>query len=295
MELPTWAAPILRPVKEAAQLGGQVADRLTGGRAGQVWQRLQEAGGWGRPRQPSPLELQIGEVARGRPGTVAEVVARLGEIVRLAETSPRGPADGIACFTGLYRTITANVLRWLQEGRFQDSEYLTTLDLEFAERFFQALRAYAFDRPATPMCWRLLFDNRSDRRISPLHFAVAGVNAHINFDLAFATISACSRLGVEFGVGDQYQDYLGVNHIFAVNTLQLRERLETEQDPELVDAVEKLFDDFAIVATREVAWREAQRMWPYRADERRMDQETRLIDLRTAVLGKGILANPLLH
>lgn len=295
MDLTRWAAPILRPVSQAAQLGGQVADRLTGGKAGEVWQRLSDIGGWGRPRDPSPLELQIGEVARGRPGTVAEVVARLDAIVRLAETSPRGAADGIACFTGLYRTITANVLRWLQEGRFEDSEYLATLDLEFAERFFQALRSYAFDRPATPMCWRLLFDNRSDHRISPLHFAAAGVNAHINFDLAFATISTCTRLGVEFGAGEQYQDYLGVNHIFAANTLQLREGLETEQDPALVDAAEQLFDDFAIVATRDVAWREAQRMWPHRADEHRMGQETRLIDLRAAVVGRGLLANPLLR
>lgn len=295
MGLSRWAAPILWPVKQAAQIGGQMADRLTDGRAGQVWQQLLEIGGRGRSGEPSPIERQIGEVARGRPATVPEVVSRLDAIVRLAETSPRGRADGIACFTGLYRTITANVLRWLQEGRFEDSEYLETLDLEFAERYFQALRSYAFDRPATPMCWRLLFDNRSDRRISPLHFAAAGVNAHINFDLAFATISTCTRLGAEFGAGGQYQDYLGVNHIFAANTLELRERLETEEDPEWVDAVEKLFDDFVIVATRDVAWREAERMWPHRADHRRMDQETRLVDLRAAVLGRGLLANPLLR
>lgn len=294
MRLSRVAAPILRPVKQAAHLGLQVADRLTGGRAGQVWRELVDIGGRG-PREPSPLERQIGEVARGRPSTVAEVVARLDAIVRLAETAPRGQADGIACFTRLYRTITANVLRWLQEGRFEDSQYLETLDLEFAERYFEALRAYAFDRPATPMCWRLLFDNRSDRRISRLHFAVAGVNAHINFDLAFATISTCTRLGVEFGAGVQYQDYLGVNQIFAANTLQLREQFEAEEDPALVDAVEKLFDDFLIVATRDVAWQEAQRMWPHRADQRRMDQETGLIDLRAAVLGRGMLANPLLR
>ena len=248
-----------------------------------------------RPDSPSALELQIGAAARGKPTTVEEVITKLDTILALARTSPRGEADGIACFTTLYRTITANVLRWLEEGRFEDSEYLATLDLEFAERYLQALRCYAFDRPATPRSWRVLFDNRSDQRISRLHFAAAGVNAHINFDLALACVSTCARLGVEFGDGDQRKDYLGLNQIFALNTFQLREHFEAEEDPALVDAVEKLFDDFAIAATREVAWRDAERLWPHRHDSTRMAQESWLLDQRAALLGKGLLANPLLR
>ncbi|MGH3884191.1 MAG: DUF5995 family protein, partial [Pseudonocardiaceae bacterium] len=248
-----------------------------------------------RPTHPSPLELQIGVAASGKPATVPEVITKLGTIHELAKTSPQGEADGIACFTSLYRTITANVLRWIEEERFENSEYPATLDLEFAERYFQALRSYAFDRPATPRSWRVLFDNRSDTRISRLHFAVAGINAHINFDLALAVVSTCARLGVDFGEGDQRKDYLGVNQIFAANTFQLRDEFEAEEDPELVDAVEKLFDDFAIVATREVAWNDAARLWPHRLDATRMAEETWLLDLRAAVLGKGMLANPLLR
>ncbi len=237
----------------------------------------------------------IGEAARGKPATVPEVVTKLGTIFELAKTSSQGEADGIACFTSLYQTITANILRWLEEGRFENSEYLATLDLEFAERYFQALRSYAFDRPATPRSWRVLFDNRGDPRISRLHFAVAGMNAHINFDLALAIVSACGRLGVDFGVGDQRKDYMGVNQIFAANTVRLRDEFEAEEDPDLVDAVEKLFDDFAIVATREVAWNDAERLWPHRLDTTRMAQETWLLDLRASILGKGMLANPLLR
>lgn len=291
MELPGWAAPILAPVRQALGLGGRVADRLTGG---QIC-RLLGKDGSGPPSDPSRVELQIAEVARGKPATVPEVIARLGAIHELAKTSVRGEADGIACFTSLYRTITANVLRWLEEGKFENSEYLATLDLEFAERYFQALRSYAFDRPSTPACWRVLFDNRSEARISRLHFAAAGVNAHINFDLALAAVSTCSRLGVEFGADDQRKDYLGVNQIFAANTFELREKFESEADPAHVDAVEKLFDDFAIVATRDVAWNDAGRIWPHRHDASRMAQETWLLDHRAAVLGKGLLANPLLH
>ena len=294
MELPGWAGSVLEPIKQVVRAGGQVANRLTGGMVGRIGRQL-GIDGWDPSGEPSQIELQIGEVARGKPATVPEVVTRLNVIFELARTSPRGESDGIACFTSLYRTITANVLRWLQEGKFADSEYLATLDLEFAERYLQALRAYAFDRAATPLCWRVLFDNRSVRRISPLHYAAAGVNAHINFDLTFATISTCVRLGVEFGQGDQYQAYLGVNDIFAANTLELRDKFEAEYDPAQVDAVEKLFDDLAIVAGREIAWKEAERIWPHRLDAGRMAEETRWMDRRAAVLGKGMLANPFLR
>ncbi len=294
MELPGWAAPVLAPIRQIVDVGGRVVDRLTGGIAGRIWRMLGNDGK-GRRTEPTPLERQIGEVARGKPATVPEVISKLDAIIALARTSPRRDADGIACFTSLYRTITANVLLWLEEGRFEDSEYLATLDLEFAERFFQALRSYAFDRPSTPKCWRVLFDNRSEARISRLHFAAAGVNAHINFDLAFAVVNACMRLGSELSDGTQRKDYLGINQIFAANTLALREGFESEPDPEYIDAVEKLFDDLAIVTTREVAWKEAEQLWPHRLDATRMAEETWLLDLRTAVLGKGILANPLLR
>lgn len=294
MELPGWAGSVWGPIRQVVEAGGQVADRLTGGMAGRIYRQL-GIDRWFPSPDPSPIELQIGEVARGKPATVPEVVSRLDAIYALARNSPRGEDDGIASFTSLYRTITANVLSWLQEGKFMDSEYLATLDVEFAERYLQALRSYAFDRAATPLCWRVLFDNRSVTSISPLHYAAAGVNAHINFDLTFATINTCVRLGVEFGAGDQYKDYRGVNDIFAANTLDLRDRFETEYDPAEVDAVEKLFDDLSIVATREVAWKEAERLWPHRFDADRIARETRLIDVRAAVLGKGILADPFLR
>ncbi len=160
---------VILPVRLASDIVGWLAGEISGQLC-----KLLGKDHHDRPARPSPLELQIGAAARGKPTTVPEVITKLGTISELAKTSPQGEADGIVCFTSLYRTITANVLRWLEEGKFENSEYLATLDLEFVERYFQALRSYAFDRPATPRCWRVLFDNRSDTRISRLHFAVEG-------------------------------------------------------------------------------------------------------------------------
>ncbi|MCA1675296.1 MAG: hypothetical protein LC799_24940, partial [Actinobacteria bacterium] len=85
MELPGWVGPVWGPIRQAIEAGGQVADRLTGGMAGKICRQL-GIDGWGRPPEPSPIELKIGEVARGKPATVPEVVARLDAIFELART-----------------------------------------------------------------------------------------------------------------------------------------------------------------------------------------------------------------
>lgn len=285
---------ILVPVRQIRGLAGIAVGRVADGISGPVsllWRN--ESNGVVAPS--SPVEKKIGELATGAPQSVRDVVDRLTAIHELASGSPRGEADGIACFSLLYRTITANVLRWLDEGKFQDSEFLATLDLEFAERYFSALRAYAFDRPSTPACWRVLFDSRGEERISRLHFATVGVNAHINFDLAFSLISTCQRLGVELGADRQHEDYLGVNKIFAANTRDLRDEFESEEDSALVDAMEKFIDDFAIKLTRELAWKDAIRLWPHRLDAIRMAAEQRLVDERAVTLGRAMLENPFLR
>jgi hypothetical protein len=286
---------IVAPVRQARSAVGGVVGLVVEGVSGRLSRLSGAATGNGRPALPSPAELRVGELATGAPDSVAEVVGRLAAIYDVARGSPRGETDGIACFTHLYRTITANVLLWLEEGRFQNSEFLAMLDLEFAGRYFQALRCYAFDRPSTPMCWRVLFDNRSRDRISRLHFAAAGVNAHINFDLALALISTCERLGVELGGPGQRDDYLSVNQIFAANTLDLRDSFETTEDSALTDAVEKFFDDFCIIFTRQVAWDDAVRLWPHRRDAVRTAAQTRLLDDRASVLGRAMLVNPFLR
>jgi hypothetical protein len=80
----------------------------------------------------------LAEIVDKPVATIAEVADRLGEVRDYAQTTTTaGEADGIACFSGLYQTIT----RTIDNTPYEDREFLVRLDLEFARRYFSALKA----------------------------------------------------------------------------------------------------------------------------------------------------------
>ena len=99
---------------------------------------------------------RLAELAGSTPATsIEEVVRRLAAIRDHAtNTSVLGENDGIAAFTKLYHIITRRVGEMVESGEFRSSPFLVRLDIEFAERFFQALRSYAEDIHTAPGVWR---------------------------------------------------------------------------------------------------------------------------------------------
>jgi hypothetical protein len=125
--------------------------------------------------------------------TIQDVVRVLGAIRdRSAQDVIAPKVDGISCFSRLYTVITQNVLDTV-EGRaparaFRDPDFLTKLDLEFARRYLTAIQAHEARDPTAPACWNVLFDRRRDQHIGHVNYAACGVDAHVNFDLAFALL-----------------------------------------------------------------------------------------------------------
>src|SRR4051794_10259686 len=213
----------------------------------------------------------LAERVRGVPEdrTVDEVVARLTEIEESLDGfySPLagGPAarrdrpplpDGVACFNGMYLQVTEAVREALPS--FEDPAFVGRLDVVFAEFYFQAYDAAAAGAWISK-AWQPLFARRSEHRL-PLQFAIAGMNAHINNDLAHALLLTWGELGL----GDaQRRDYEKVNGIL--------ERVEKDLKVPLSDAliadVDTAFgktDDFlalwSIREARDQAWERARIM-----------------------------------
>ncbi len=216
---------------------------------------------------------------------VAEVVAALEEIQ--AEADRRHPLhehDGVACFDYLYTVITKNVLRCLEsqlaedDPHFQDLGFMACLDVAFAKRYLAAMgygeaQGQGEPQPFPPRCWQTLVDHREARDISPLIFAVAGVNAHVNFDLPFALVQACTVAGCELESGSNRRDYQLINEIFAIHMQQLRQhfenRFERGFDQALVSRIENLVGEVVVVVARDLAWVKARQLWRVREDEDR--------------------------
>jgi hypothetical protein len=203
----------------------------------------------------------------GDVSSIKDVVAAL-EKVRdgSAEDLVRPEIDGISAFTRLYTIITQNVLDTVegrkQKRRFNDPDFLTRLDLEFARRYLAAITAYESGSPDTPGSWSVLFDRRRDQDIRHVNFAACGVNAHVNFDLAFALLETWRDFPPNTA---RHEDYDQVNEIFAEEMDDLREDfgafLADGREGGILDKFGNFASDLVVRITRSWAWDSAEEVW----------------------------------
>src|SRR5437016_3169131 len=94
-------------------------------------------------------------VLRAKPATtVPEVIERL--IAIRDGTREVAPECGVGYFSHLYLKITKRIGKHIQKRDFfVDDDYLKRLDVLFANRYFDALRAWATGG-AVPKAWQVL-------------------------------------------------------------------------------------------------------------------------------------------
>jgi hypothetical protein len=226
--------------------------------------------------------------------SVAEAVARLDEIQAFVDANaPRGPQDGIASFNWMYSIVTKRVAAGLDEGVFADPEYLTVLDVAFANLYFDALRAYSSGTGEPARSWRALFESRDHPRVCTILFALAGMNAHINFDLACAVATAATALGQEPGTGSQRRDYEAVNRILATEMRDIRQhfqnRLEDWVDDHVLGQIDDVIAKWSIDAARDTAWNNAELLWCLREDSFGRGLFLTTLDRLVGLAGRALL------
>lgn len=223
---------------------------------------------------------------------VPDVLARM----RAIETSlPR--SDGVACFTGLYREVTAGVADALERSAFADPRFLERLDVVFADLFFAALDLNERDPRTAPPAWRPLFSARSTRGIAPIQFALAGMNAHINRDLPVAIVTTCNELGVEPRADSpQHADFLRVNALLADVEAKLKKqnyltgvlgRLDR-----VLHRVHRLDDVIAmwnVERARDAAWTNAEALWELRSTPQLAAEFLASLDRMVGFASRGLL------
>jgi hypothetical protein len=216
---------------------------------------------------------EVAQRVRGldRARRIDAVAARLLEIERERDgyRSPdrgavrsrlRRRPDGVACFNYMYLSVTETVRDAMHE--FEDPEFVERLAIVFAEFY---LEAYDADQSGAwvSKAWEPLFDNCRRRRTSPLQFALAGMNAHINNDLPWALLQAWDELGAaQAPDSPRYRDFERINDILQTAAVRVRATLESG----LLRLLDRLFgrlDDLAanvvISRARADAWRRGAR------------------------------------
>ncbi len=142
----------------------------------------------------------------------------LADVIRIMEHIQRSVRrdDGIWWFTELYRRVTIAVDVACHETFFLHPAWMRELVILFADLYFDALQRWLEGRRSEcPPAWRVLFAKRFHVRrkgYSPLQFALAGVNAHIQRDLGRAVVQA-NKAFSHVCIEDVQEDYRRVNRI----------------------------------------------------------------------------------
>jgi Family of unknown function (DUF5995) len=158
--------------------------------------------------RPEPTDSLLVRTLAPPPASIDDVL----KVMEAIASAIPGP-DGIAQFNRLYYKVTQEVGRSVGGRTFEDIAFITRLDVLFAGRYFRALRQYLSDGGA-PRSWRALFESRHRSGVSALRFAVAGMNAHINFDLALSLVETAAERGLVLDAGTpQHRDYERINRL----------------------------------------------------------------------------------
>jgi hypothetical protein len=234
-----------------------------------------------------PYDPTLAKILETPPSTITEVLdtmRRMDEVI--------AESDGLHWFHWLYRKVTAAVADRVAERDFNDVAWMADLDVQFARLYFNSLAAHLAGLRA-PRCWRALFDRRGNPLIARVQFALAGINAHINHDLASAIVATCEMYRLApHEASRQYADYTAINGTLSELVEMAKRELGVRLLGDALPPVSHLEDTLAawsIVAAREAAWTNAELLWDVREIPLVAGRYMDVMDGLATVAGKTML------
>lgn len=218
-----------------------------------------------------------------RANTIQEVLDQLDAIIK--ECAVENSRLGL--FAYIYRRTTAEIASEIALGNFEDNERLEILDVQFANLYLDAYRAYKNNQPARA-AWAFAF-NQADKPLTIIQHIMLGMNAHINLDLGIATARVMSGKQIE----DIEADFNKVNDILFQITDELQDRLSRVSPLMFViDLIggskdEKIID-FSMRKARQQSWNSANLLWSL--GENQNEDAIEKIDLFVLKLSEQLIA-----
>lgn len=156
----------------------------------------------------SPIDSQLLQIVTGAPpASIADVIAVMQRIDALLPSN-----DGLKWFNKLYLMVTQEIDSQPPPNGWEDGAWLTRLDVVFAGFYFAAIAGALTQNVDTAAAWDALFEARNKTAIDRIQFALAGMNAHINHDLALALLQTDDQLHLTPALqSPEHDDYEHVN------------------------------------------------------------------------------------
>jgi hypothetical protein len=134
--------------------------------------------------QPAPAPPRLEQVQ-----TIADVARNIDRILDWSIEAQ----STIGYFAALYKRVTVAIGDAIDDGVFDDGPRMERLDVAFARRYFNALNAYFYpgEHDELTLPWEVAFvgNQNADNQSTMLQHMLAGLNAHITFDLGLAAVA----------------------------------------------------------------------------------------------------------
>ncbi|HUN86135.1 MAG TPA: DUF5995 family protein [Terracidiphilus sp.] len=218
--------------------------------------------------------------------TIPDVIARMQAIDILLPVT-----DGLKWFNRLYLMVTQEVDLRPPGGAWKSPVWLARLDVVFASFYFGAVAGY-LRGGSVPSAWNALFEVRFRAGIDRIQFALAGMNAHINHDLALALLATDADLNVTPEAGSaESDDYQSVNEMLRTLMPSALTMLATDTLGVLAEdtgKIGRLLAFWDICSARNLAWDFANHLRDLTGRTR--DAAITAQDATTGALGRAVLA-----
>lgn len=172
--------------------------------------------------------------------------------------------DRRSIFADAYGTMTSNMVAAIEQGDFGDCDWVDRLLHRFADYYFEAVDAYDSNGDC-PRVWRHALDGTRSEELHPLQHLFLGINAHINYDLAFALADVLDDWNsLDNALRDaRHADHDAVNLVIARTVDEVQVRVVEPLSPAMgfLDRLLGSVDEWAfsrlIAGWRDAVWHDA--------------------------------------
>jgi len=209
-------------------------------------------------------------------------------LVKLRGVIDRHRGSPMVFFPAVYRATTARVRAGIQQGTFVDGARMGRLVTTFANRYLAALDVAAAGGVSSGRAWQVAFEAAGRPHTMILQHVLAGMNAHINFDLPLAVIEVANGRNIR----ELEADFNAINDILEALLEPVQEVIDRFSPLlHILDEVGGRTDEklvtFSIRTAREEAWHEARRLADEVAEQR--DRSILSLDRKVALLASSII------
>lgn len=166
-------------------------------------------------------------------------------------------------FLRCYSLMSGNVLAAVRAQQFADCDWVANLMHHFAGYYFEPLARYDAGETPVPAVWQHAHDAAREEKAAAAQHLLAGVNAHINYDLALAMYDLLEPEWAELSPAGRYKrrdDHDAINVIIADTVNRVQDQVVEQHDPwmDIIDRLGGELDEW-LAAQMIRLWRD--RVW----------------------------------